>query len=185
MVSTVSSAVTGYVKNIFLACSSAYEGMAVTMSWMFRRPMTVQYPDKIPRPVQEELPEAYRGLLEIDTGVCIGCALCAKTCPIGCIAIATAKREDGERLLTRADINWAKCMHCGLCTEVCTTQALRHTREFEGANAYLENLVVHYVQGEPKPVYKVKKDEVPPTLPVGAALKKAIRPAFRRPGKGV
>ena len=36
-----------YFKNISNSVLSILEGMAVTLSWMFRRPYTVQWPDKI------------------------------------------------------------------------------------------------------------------------------------------
>ena len=64
MVSPVSPAVGGprrtnpvaaYFGNIRRAVSSTFEGLTVTMSWMFRRPSTIQYPDRLEMPVQEAL----------------------------------------------------------------------------------------------------------------------------------
>ena len=51
---------TSYVKDIQAAISSTFEGMSITFSHLMRRPMTIQYPDKIPVPIQETLPLRYR-----------------------------------------------------------------------------------------------------------------------------
>jgi len=185
MVSAVQTALTRYVQNIVRAATTTFEGMAVTMSWMFRRPMTVQYPDKIERPIPEVLPEGWRGLLEADVSICIGCSVCASTCPIGCIAVDTVKdAATGGRMITRFDINVAKCMHCGLCTEACPTGALRHTTQFEIANDNVENLVHHFVVGGPVPAYKPQKGVAPQGRPRGEALLEVRPPVvFKREAK--
>ncbi len=173
MVSPAQTSLTQYFGNISRAATSTFEGLAVTMSWMFRRPMTVQYPDKIAQPLQETLPEGWRGVLENDLVLCAGCGLCSKACPIGCIVTEVVKDATlGKRVIKRFDINVAKCMHCGLCSEVCMTGSLRHTNEFEIAEGEIGNLVHHFVQGEPVPVYKKTKGEPPPEgRPVGDVLK--------------
>jgi formate hydrogenlyase subunit 6/NADH:ubiquinone oxidoreductase subunit I len=56
--------VISYVKDIADAVKSTFEGMSITFSHLFRKPMTIQYPDKIPVPIQETLPHRYRGILE-------------------------------------------------------------------------------------------------------------------------
>ena len=55
-----------------------WEGMTVTLSYMLRRPITVQYPDRVERPLVETLPTRYRGLLEVDMAVCTGCMACER-----------------------------------------------------------------------------------------------------------
>jgi len=168
---------TQYFKGVRSAVVSTFEGMAVTMSWMFRRPMTIQYPDKIEKPIHEQLPDSYRGVLEVDTGICTGCQVCMKTCPIGCIEIEVQKNaETNERSLARFDINIARCMFCGLCSEPCPTGAIRHTTYFELGNDKLANLTMKYVQGAPVPVYKTKKDVEPPSRPVGDAFIETRKP---------
>ena len=79
--------VSSYAKDIKDTVSSIFEGMAITFSHLVRRPMTIQYPDKIPVPIQETLPHRYRGILEVDMDICTGCgpgAACATYTSIVC-----------------------------------------------------------------------------------------------------
>ncbi|HHH10777.1 MAG TPA: NADH-quinone oxidoreductase subunit I, partial [Sorangium sp.] len=54
-----------YLKSISHTANTILEGMAVTFSHLFREPTTIQYPDRIPRPVSQMLPPRYRGFLEV------------------------------------------------------------------------------------------------------------------------
>lgn len=152
-----------YFNNIKTAAQTVFEGMTITFSHLFRPPMTIQYPDRTPLPVKECLPERYRGFLHVDTEICTCCTLCETSCPIDCIVIEHGKdKEMGVRVMTRFDIDEAKCMYCGLCTEPCPTGAIAFTREFEAATTDLESLVFRFVKPGDKIVpYKVpsKKKE--------------------------
>ena len=61
-----------------------WEGMSVTLRYMFRQPMTMQYPDRMRRcPCsQTRFPPRYRGFLEVDMDICTGCKRCERACPI-------------------------------------------------------------------------------------------------------
>src|SRR3990167_5683035 len=135
-----------YLKNIVETATSVFEGMTITFSHLFKKPVTIQYPDRIPRPLAETLPERFRGFLKVDMEICTACLACMTDCPIDCIKIVTEKEEGSkERLLTQFDIDLAKCMYCGLCTEPCPTGAIHFTREFERATETLEDLVFRFV----------------------------------------
>src|SRR3990167_8718622 len=58
-----------YVGNVAETVTTIFEGMAITFSHFVRRPMTIQYPDRIEKPVQEMLPLRYRGILEVDMDI--------------------------------------------------------------------------------------------------------------------
>jgi NAD(P)H-quinone oxidoreductase subunit I len=151
-----------YVASIATTASSILEGMAVTFSYLFREPITVQYPDKTDRPVVDMLPPRYRGLLEVQMDICTGCKRCERACPIDVIAIDLMKDPATKKqMMSRFDIDMAKCMFCGLCVEACNkeaTGAIRHTREFEGAATTLDALLFRFVPEGLAPLYRAPKD---------------------------
>ena len=156
-----------YFRGIKDAVQTIGEGMAVTASHMVRKPVTLEYPDRLPGDVrvQDTLPFRYRGMLEVDLEICTACLACERACPIDCIVIDAEKDKSvGGLVMTRFDIDMAKCMYCGLCSEPCPTGAIHHTPEFEGADYSLESLVRRYVKA-PTIAYKPKKaGETDPTV---------------------
>jgi formate hydrogenlyase subunit 6/NADH:ubiquinone oxidoreductase subunit I len=148
--------------------------MAVTFSYLRRPPTTIQYPDRIPQPVTEMVPERFRGLLEVDVLNCTGCQACERACPINVIRIKVGK-EGKIRFLEHFDIDLSKCMYCGFCVEACPvdlqapgdveiTHAIRFTREFEGVVDDVTALTYRYIQpGDKVVVAKIKKGETPAT----------------------
>ena len=148
-----------YVSNIYRSITTVFTGLHITMSHMFREPITMQYPDRTNKPVRDLLPDRYRGFLMVDTDICTACKLCEKDCPIDCIEIIIEKNEETkQRYMTQFDIDLAKCMWCGLCTEPCPTGAIHFTPEFERATTNLRDLLFHYIrEGEQVVPYKVPR----------------------------
>lgn len=167
----------GRIREYFAAIGrtvvSLGDGFAVTLSYMFRKPNTLQYPDRSGVPVVSMLPERSRGLIEIDIEICSGCKACERACPIQVIVIEVEKDEQRGRLLTTASVDWSKCMFCGLCIDPCPTGSIRHSHEFEGGMRHQANLIMDFVD-EPVPVAKVKKDEKPPTKPLGSIIRSRL-----------
>jgi formate hydrogenlyase subunit 6/NADH:ubiquinone oxidoreductase subunit I len=174
----------GYFGTIRRAAWSIIEGMAVTFSYFRRLPITVQYPDRLPRPMDEMLPERFRGLLEVDVLCCTGCQACERACPIDVIRIRVGK-EGKIRMIERFDIDLGKCMYCGFCVDSCPVVAqapgdtepcnsIRFTREFEGTTANLDDLVYRFIRpGDRVVVAKNKKGQIHPTAPRGERLREA------------
>jgi len=160
-----------YYNNIKNSVVSIFEGMAVTFSWMLRRPHTVQYPDRV-EPSRPIVQQRFRGLLEVDLNICTGCLACQRTCPIGVIMIEVSK--GAERYITRFDIEAGKCMYCGLCVEACPTGAIRHTGEFAFSVGDIRKLVLHFVNEPVKPYKPVKDAEPPAGKEVGSIVREIV-----------
>ena len=178
---------TGAIKD---TVSSFWHGMSITLSHLFRRPMTVQYPDRTPMHVRDMLPPRYRGFLEVDTAICTGCQACERACPIGCIQITLEKdaANPKQRVVTQFDIDEAKCMFCGLCVEPCPTGSIQHTREFEASTRNIRNLVFRWADpAEPVPGLQGGQDRG--VLPAGGARvarpREARDPRLEREGPDV
>ena len=166
----MTTTVSEYFGNVREAVTSIFEGLAVTMSYMFRKPVTVQYPflpGHADQPIggPDSLPDRYRGFLEVDMDICTACLKCSAACPIDCINIDIEKVPLSDdpaakpvRAMVRFDIDLAKCMYCGLCQEPCPTNAIRHTKHFEASVQNLEHLLARFVDPkEPVVPFKVKK----------------------------
>jgi formate hydrogenlyase subunit 6/NADH:ubiquinone oxidoreductase subunit I len=166
-----SSSKAGYFGSILSSAKTVLEGMAVTATYLFRKQVTVQYPDRTSVPVVDSLPERYRGFLEVDMDICTACKACERDCPIDCIEIDIEK-VDGVRVMTRFDIDLGKCMYCGICVESCPTDAkapgdeegtkcIRFTREFEAATTSFPTLTFRFIRpGDYVVPYKPTKGEI-------------------------
>jgi NADH-quinone oxidoreductase subunit I len=170
-----------YFGNIKDVVKTFWEGLSVTLSYMLRRPITVQYPDRTEKRIADTLPQRYRGLLEVDMAVCTGCMACERACPIEVIKISTDKdpQNPKQRVITQFDIDEAKCMFCGLCVEPCPTGAIQHTREFESTMKSVDSLVYRWVPDPEKPVpfYRPVKGQDAPRVEVGSLMRRRLAEA--------
>ena len=116
-------------------------GMAVTGRYVFKRKITVQFPEE-----KTPLSPRFRGLhalrrYENGEERCIACKLCEAICPAQAITIeAGPRRNDGTRRTTRYDIDMVKCIYCGLCQEACPVDAIVEGPNFEFATETREEL---------------------------------------------
>ncbi len=123
-----------------LLLTELLSGMALTLRYMFKRPVTVNYPyEKGP------LSARFRGehaLRRYPNGEerCIACKLCEAICPALAITIEAEPRDDGSRRTTRYDIDMTKCIYCGYCQEACPVDAIVEGPNFEFAAETREEL---------------------------------------------
>jgi len=125
--------------------SGLAKGLAVTLRTMTKKTVTQQYPD-----AQPELPPRTRGVIGLFEENCTVCMLCARECPDWCIYIDSHKetvpaaapggRERSRNVLDRFAIDFALCMYCGICIEVCPFDALFWSPEFEYAETDIREL---------------------------------------------
>lgn len=112
-------------------------GLWTTFREMLTKPVTIQYPEQ-KRPVRER----FRGRHELkryDNGLekCIGCALCAASCPSDAIFVEASENTDderyspGERYASTYEINYLRCIFCGFCEDACPTEAIVLEKDYE------------------------------------------------------
>ncbi len=151
---SVMSAVSGFWRRTLVALLSVFRSCLTTIPYLFRwgefrREVTEQYPDPISSRTPEDLPPRSRGLLYNDIDRCTGCRECEKQCPVRCIRIETEPGADAaKKWVSVFDIDFARCMFCGICQEVCEPQSLVHTRQYEGAAYALSDLVASFGRGQ-------------------------------------
>jgi NADH-quinone oxidoreductase subunit I len=122
-------------------------GLGITFKTMLKPAVTVQYPHE-----REDPAPRSRGVIALKEENCTVCMLCSRSCPDWCIYIEGHKekrppRREGGRertvsILDRFDIDYALCMYCGICVEVCPFDALFWSPEFEYAE-YEVDLLTH------------------------------------------
>ncbi|MGH2749933.1 MAG: 4Fe-4S binding protein [Actinomycetota bacterium] len=121
------------------------KGMRVLLKHLFKRNAVIQYPE-----VKQDLSPRTRGVIALKEENCTVCMLCARECPDWCIYIDShketlpPKRQGGRprkrNVLDRFAIDYALCMYCGICVEVCPYDALFWSREFEYAEYDIRQL---------------------------------------------
>ncbi|WP_246649732.1 NuoI/complex I 23 kDa subunit family protein [Nonomuraea coxensis] len=148
---------------------------------MLRKSVTQQYPE-----VKPALPPRSRGVIALVEENCTSCMLCARECPDWCIYIDSHKetvpapeggRPRQRNVLDRFAIDFALCMYCGICIEVCPFDALFWSPEFEYAEGDIRNLL------HEKDRLSAWTQTVPPPPPhdPGAEPPKELTAAPRRP----
>jgi NADH-quinone oxidoreductase subunit I len=127
------------IRSVFL--SELFGGMALTLRYMFRKKVTLNYPYE-----KGYLSPRFRGehaLRRYPDGEerCIACKLCEAICPAQAITIESAERADGTRRTTRYDLDMLKCIYCGFCQEACPVDAIVEGPNFEYSTETREELM--------------------------------------------
>ena len=170
-----------YFVSIFKGFYSLLKGMAVTGKELVTPKVTEQYPENR---AELHIPERFRATLEFiydDNGYhkCIACGSCERNCPNQTISITKRMVElpDGKKKqkLDKYTYDLGSCTFCGLCVQVCPTNAIRFSNDFEQAVFTREKLVKQLN-------YLPEKDDAPapaakPAAPAAAKPAPVEKPA--------
>jgi NADH-quinone oxidoreductase subunit I len=175
------------------------KGLAVTLKHMLRPAVTQQYPE-----VKPDLPARTRGVIALKQENCTVCYKCSRECPDWCIYIdahketnppASGGKARSVKVLDRFAIDFALCMYCGICVEVCPFDALFWSPEFEYSTYSILDLVHEKEKLEewtyhvlPPPALEVGAEPPPEPAAVdaaAAAVPAAAAPAPQAAGAGV
>ncbi len=150
---------------------SLLKGMGITFRYLFRSPITIQYPEK-----RAFIPLRFRGRLvmpidpEQNDNRCTACQICARICPNHSIEIVKEMRPDasGKPKPKPASFsyNLGSCMFCNLCVEACPFFALIMSDDYELAVGGKSGLVVdlaaekRVIEGKKAPWWQSKFREM-------------------------
>ena len=151
-----------YFNDMYQAVSSALVGMSITIKHIWKKPVTLQFPDE-----RQVMPDRFRGFVHNDTLKCDACNICAKLCPVDCIYIET-EGKGKDRYMTRYAIDYNKCIWCSLCTENCHTGSITMSHDYDHSVYFRQSLVYEFMNpNEAKvPCHRATREEqgwwVPP-----------------------
>jgi len=116
------------------------QGLKITFSHLFKKPITLQYPKERPT-----IPPGFRGLHALnvshDKAKCVACYLCPTVCPAKCITVEAGEDANHDKFAATYEIDMLRCIFCGYCVEACPVDAIRMTDTFELAQYKREDFV--------------------------------------------
>jgi NADH-quinone oxidoreductase subunit I len=138
------------------------KGMWITISHLFKRKVTIQYPEQ-----KRTFSKVFRGVQILNRDEegrerCTACGLCAVACPAEAITMEAAERQPGEEHLykeekyaAKYEINMLRCIFCGLCEEACPKEAIFLTENLVAADYRREG----FIFGKDKLVMTIEDDK--------------------------
>ena len=176
----------GFFGDTFALASAVVRAMAITGRNLFRKPVTVHYPE-----VKRVYPDRFRGVLALtydkETGEenCIGCRLCEYICPPQVIKVEMLKAE--KRNFAKVfTLELYACEFCELCVQVCPTDAIVMMKSFDMPTADRREMLLdkdrlHAIGLQYEQSWatgnRLRDMQTPPKAPAPAHAKPAAPPA--------
>lgn len=125
---------------ILAGFGSIVRSLWMVFSHVTRKRDTILYPEV---PAEQIVPPRFRGRIVLTRDPdgeerCVACNLCAVACPVGCISLQKAEKEDGRWYPEFFRINFSRCIFCGMCEEACPTTAIQMTPDLSWVNTFVK-----------------------------------------------
>lgn len=91
---------------------------------IIRKPVTIKFPSE---PVK--VAPKYRGKIEFNKDVCIGCGMCTRVCSPGAITKTQKKVENSDDTEITLEFDLSSCTFCGFCSDFCPKHAITLTED--------------------------------------------------------
>ena len=161
---SVSASIFEYFKNLWRGMRSLSGSFFTALPYLLnvksgdlKKEVTEQYPDPVSSRIADELPPRTRGLLVNDIDRCTGCRECEVACPVRCITVEAEPGNIPSKLWVSVfDIDFSRCVFCGLCVEVCQPGSLVHTKNYEKSTLTPGELVASFGRGRVTPEQRLK-----------------------------
>lgn len=135
------------VKNAFEGLTAILKGMKITFSYLFKEPVTIQYPDVKRKPSSMFRGRHYLRLWQDGMDRCIACHLCEIVCPAQAIYVKDAK-NDKKSPVSKShyyaedfQINMLRCIFVGDCEEVCPVDCIILSDDYEVSGYTREEMI--------------------------------------------
>jgi len=118
------------------------KAMVTTIGVFARGPVTREYPERH-RPIPER-DRAFPLLLwdnDLDEPFCTGCHACERACPVECMTVlmkdnpahkSLGGTSSRRKIIDKFWIDYARCMRCNICVEVCNFDAIAMNNTWSG-----------------------------------------------------
>jgi NADH-quinone oxidoreductase subunit I len=164
MTGTVSNSILQYFRNVWQGIRSVAGSFMTALPYLMnvksgdlKKEVTEQYPDPVSSRIADELPPRTRGLLSNDIDRCTGCRDCEVVCPVRCISVETETGMNPSKVWVSVfDIDFSRCVFCGLCVEACIPGSLTHTKHYEKSAETPSELVASFGRGRVTPEQRAK-----------------------------
>lgn len=90
---------------------------------IFKSPVTNMYPYS-----QPIVPKDYRGKIQFNAELCVGCGLCMRVCSPTSITKSIKTIEDTQEITMSFDMS--SCTFCGMCADFCGKKAIGFSPEY-------------------------------------------------------